>query len=208
MKKLFGLLAFMLILPLQACAQEQWKEGEHYEVIAEKATQTRQVQEFFSFWCPHCFRFEGLVKDIQAKLPADVKFDKVHVNFMGFTTPDVQEMATAAMMVGRSMGQEAKLNEAIFKYIHVQRGAISAQKDLKNIFIINGVDGEQFDKLINSFGVKNMVRQNNNQITEFREAVHSVPTFIVNGKYKAQFARGMKPNDFIDLVVWLSQLDN
>ena len=55
MKKIWLLLSLVLLLPLQACAQEKWREGTHYKVIAEQATEKKEVLEFFSFWCPHCF---------------------------------------------------------------------------------------------------------------------------------------------------------
>ncbi|WP_438863422.1 thiol:disulfide interchange protein DsbA/DsbL [Neptunicella sp.] len=206
MRKIIGFVFLALILPLQACAQEQWKEGEHYEVIAEKATAKPEILEFFSFWCPHCFRFESIVTDLQKKLPDDVKFKKIHVNFMGFTTPEIQEEATKAMMVARVLKQEELLNSAIFKYIHVQRAHITSIKDLKNIFIVNGVDGDTFDKQVAGFSVNSLFLQNNKTIDEYRSHVNSVPTFIVNGKYKAKFTRDMNGDDIVNLILWLTKL--
>ncbi|WP_416308731.1 thiol:disulfide interchange protein DsbA/DsbL [Neptunicella sp. SCSIO 80796] len=206
MRKIVGLVLLALLLPLQACAQEQWKEGEHYEVIAEKATAKPEVIEFFSFWCPHCFRFESLVTEIKKKLPDDVPFKKTHVNFMGFTTPEIQDDATKAMMVGRILKQEDLINSAIFKYIHVQKAHITSLKDLKNIFIVNGVDGETFDKQVAGFSVNSMALKNNKTIDEYRNHVNSVPTFIVNGKYKAKFTRDMNSDDIVNLIVWLTHL--
>ncbi|WP_100656192.1 thiol:disulfide interchange protein DsbA/DsbL [Alteromonas flava] len=205
MKKLFLGLLLATVLPLQACAQELWQEGKHYRVISETATDKPVVTEFFSFWCPGCYRFEPLVDQIKAKLPADTKFDKVHVNFMGFTGPETQEEATRAMMIARAVKQEDKLNAAIFNYIHQQRATIAGRDDLRKIFIVNGVDAAEFDKLASSFGVNSMVQKNNKQIEAFREYVTGVPNFIVNGKYQATFTRDMTADDIVDLIVWLSK---
>jgi thiol:disulfide interchange protein DsbA len=76
MKKIFLLLGLILFLPLQACAQEKWREGTHYKIIADQATEKKEVIEFFSFWCSHCFNFEPIVKDIKSKLADDVEFKK------------------------------------------------------------------------------------------------------------------------------------
>lgn len=204
MKKILLLLSIVLLLPLQACAQEKWREGTHYKVIADQATEKKEVMEFFSFWCPHCFNFEPLVKNIKTKLAADVEFKKIHVNFMGFTSAAIQDEVTKAMMVARELKKDEELNQAIFRYIHVSRSAITGMKDLKNIFVVNGVEPEEFDKMISSFGVKSRLNMNNKAVQEYREHVSSVPSFIVNGKYQATFTRDMNQDDMVDLIVFLS----
>ena len=204
MKKILLLLSLAILIPLQACAQERWQEGTHYKVIAEQATEKKEVLEFFSFWCPHCFNFEPIVKDMKSKLADDVEFKKVHVNFMGFTSQAIQDDATKAMMVARELKKADQLNQAIFKYIHVSRSSITGIKDLKNIFVVNGVEPEEFDKMMSSFGVRSRLNMNNKSIQQYREHVSSVPNFIVNGKYQATFTRDMTPDDIVDLVVFLS----
>lgn len=205
MKKLLAILSLSLLLPLQACAQEQWSEGEHYTVISDEASAKPEVIEFFSFWCGHCYNFEPLVKQMKTKLDPSVEFKKVHVNFMGFAGPDTQNAATRAMMIARAMKQDEKLVAAIFNYIHVQRSAITNLNDLRNIFIVNGVDADEFDKMAKSFAVNSMFQKNNKMIDKYRRHIRGVPNFIVNGKYQANFTRDMGPDDMIDLVVWLSK---
>jgi thiol:disulfide interchange protein DsbA len=204
MKKLLLLLSITLLMPLQACAQEKWREGTHYKVISEQATVKKEVLEFFSFWCPHCFNSEPLVKEIKIKLADDVEFKKVHVNFMPFTSVAIQDDATKAMMVARELDKADDLNQAIFKYIHVSRSAITGLSDLKNIFVVNGVEPDEFDKIISSFGVKSRLNMNNKTIQEYKEHVRSVPNFIVNGKYQATFTRDMGLDEMVDLIVFLS----
>jgi thiol:disulfide interchange protein DsbA len=204
MKNILLLLSLALLLPLQACAQEKWREGTHYKVINDQATEKKEVLEFFSFWCPHCFNFEPIVKNMKTKLAEDVEFKKVHVNFMGFTSTTIQDDATKAMMVARELKKADELNEAIFKYIHESRSAITGIKDLKNIFVVNGVEPEEFDKMISSFGVKSRLNMNNKTIQEYKKYVSSVPNFIVNGKYQATFTRDMNSDEMVDLIVFLS----
>ena len=204
MKKILLLLGLTLLLPLQACSQEKWREGTHYNVIAEQTTEKKEVLEFFSFWCPHCFNFEPIVKTIKTKLADDVEFIKVHVNFMGFTSPDIQDEATKAMMVARELERGEELNNAIFRYIHVSRSSITGIKDLKNIFVVNGVESEEFDKMMSSFSVNSRLKMNNKSIETYRKYVSSVPNFIVNGKYQATITRDMNNEEIVDLIVFLS----
>lgn len=206
MKKFAVLLIMALLIPLQACAQEKWKEGEHYKVLDMPATESPEVKEFFSFWCPHCFRFEPLVEKMKDKLGDDVKFTKVHVNFMRFTSPEIQDDATRAMMIGHAVKQSDALNKAIFDYIHEQRASVTGMKDLRNIFSVHGVEPAEFDKLASSFGVNSMLKKNNQQIEDYRQYLSGVPNFIVNGKYQPTFTRDMTPDDMIDLIVTLSKM--
>ncbi|MFQ3192197.1 MAG: thiol:disulfide interchange protein DsbA [Paraglaciecola sp.] len=204
MKKLLLLLSITLLMPLQACSQEKWREGSHYKVIAKQVTEKKEVLEFFSFWCPHCFSFEPVVKNIKSKLADDVEFKKTHVNFMGFASAALQNEATKAMMVARELNKGVELNQAIFRYLHVSRSAITSINDLKNIFVVNGVEPKEFDKVISSFGVNSMLQMNNRSIEKYRKHLSSVPNFIVNGKYQATFTRDMNPDDMVDLIVFLS----
>lgn len=205
MKKVLIAALFACLIPLQACGQALWNEGEHYVIINDKATATPEVIEFFSFWCPHCFSFEPIVKDIKKSLDKDTKFKKVHVNFMGSASASAQEDATRAMMVGRALKKADAMNQAVFKYIHVQRSSVTGLKDLQNVFAVNGVEPADFEKLAKSFGVNSMVQKNNKTIMQYRKNLSSVPSFIVNGKYKATFTRDMTQQDMVDLIVWLTK---
>lgn len=212
MKKLFAALVLLVMVPFilstQANAQvELWQEGKHYKVISDTKTAKPEVTEFFSFWCPACFRAEPLVKQIKSQLPDGVAFNKIHVNFMGMAGPQTQNDATMAMQIGRALKKEDAMNGAIFDYIHRQRSVITDLSDLRSIFVVNGVDGEQFDKLAKSFSVRSLVKRNNDKLAEFREHVSGVPNFIVNGKYQATFTRDMNVQQMIDLVIWLTKQD-
>ena len=126
---------------------------------------------------------------------------------MGFTEQSIQDDATRAMMVARAVKQEDALNAAIFDYIHKQRASVTGMKDLRNIFVVNGVDNAEFDKLSNSFGVNNMMKRNNKVLENYRQYVRGVPNFIVNGRYQAQFTSDMSDDDIVELIVWLSKQD-
>lgn len=205
MKKLLTILLFALI-PLQACSQEMYKEGTHYEVISDTVTAEPEVIEFFSFWCNHCYNFEPLVVSMKKKLEGKAEFKKVHVNFMGFASKELQDTLSKAMLIGRHKKSEAVINGAIFQYLHKTRARITNENDVRNIFIAAGVDGSEYDKLSKSFGINSMLRKNNDTINQYRGSMNAVPTFIVNGKYKATFTRNMTPDEMIDLVVWLTKL--
>jgi thiol:disulfide interchange protein DsbA len=206
MKQLLSVLILGLMMSFHACAQLAiWQEDTHFEVIAKNASKKPIVEEYFSYWCRACYSFEPLVGQIKGKLPEDVKFTKIHVNFMNLASREVQGEATKALMIARVMKEEEKYTAAIFNYIHEQRAAITTADDLRKIFIANGADGEKYDKLAASFSVNSLVKRNNKSIDDYRQHVTGVPTFIVNEKFKVTFTNDMNVNDMIDLVVWLSK---
>jgi len=95
MKKIFIFLAAMMILPLANAAK--FEEGVHYEVIAEQATAKPEVAEYFSYFCPHCNRFEPVMMDVTKRLEgSDIKVQKNHVSFIGRQMGEEMQKAFAA----------------------------------------------------------------------------------------------------------------
>lgn len=206
MKKYWLIAMLAALIPLQACSQEMYKEGKHYEVISDEATASPEILEFFSFWCNHCYNFEPIVASLKKKAEGKASFKKVHVNFMGFASPDLQNTLSRAMLIGRHKDQEVAINGAIFRYLHKTRARITNENDVRNLLMAAGIDGTEYDKLSKSFGINSMLRKNNEIIDKYRGSMNSVPTFIVNGKYKATFTRDLKPDQMTDLLMWLTKL--
>jgi len=183
----------------------KWVEGTHYNVIAEEVTEQKQVVEYFSFWCPACYRFEAVIAQIKPNLADDVIFKKIHVNFMGFTTKEIQEQATKAMLIGKSLQQEELMTAAIFAHIHEQGQKIGGINDLKELFVSYDFSEEDFENALKSDEVLTAFTNNNAEIDKFKDDLHSVPNIIINGKYQTKFTKEMTIQDIVDLVNWLSQ---
>lgn len=198
-------------LPVEAPATEapllpsRWIEDIHYNVVAEQATEQQQVVEFFSFWCPACYRFESVVTRIKSQLSDGIAFQKVHVNFMGFTSKEIQEQVTKAMLVGRALGQEELMNAAIFGHIHEQKQKIEGINDLEQLFVSYDIAKTDFNNILNSDNLNSAFASNNAEIAKFKSHLNGVPNIIVNGKYQAIFTRDMTIQDIVELINWLSQ---
>jgi thiol:disulfide interchange protein DsbA len=191
--------------PLSPLLPIKWVEGTHYNIIADTLSEQKEIVEYFSFWCPACYRFEMLANEIKSQLDSDVKFRKVHVNFMSFTTPEIQEQATKAMLIGRSFDMEEPMNTAIFAHIHEQGQKIEGMADLKKLFKSYDISTIDFENTLNKAELAAAFTRNNDEIDQFKEHLKGVPNIIVNGKYQAKFSREMTVEDIVDLVNWLSQ---
>jgi len=168
-----------------ACSAD-YTEGKQYTKVSDKASSKPEVREFFSFYCPHCLRFEPFMEQVKKNLPEGVKFELNHVDFLRAASPQIQQMLSKSIVVADQLGMQKKLTGAIFNYIQVQRAAITSEKDLRNIFVLNGADGEKFDKLMKSFSVNSKAKQMKKHQDYFAKkgALTGVPTVIVNGMYR------------------------
>ena len=205
MHRLFMVLLMpLLAFSITACA-EKYTEGEHYTKVGEVASTTPEVREYFSFYCPHCLRFEPFMESVKKNLPTGVKFERNHVDFLRAASPQVQSMLSKAVVVAQQLDMETKLVGALFNYLQIQRAVITSEKDIRNIFVLNGADGDKFDKLMKSFSVNSHAKSmKKHQDTMSQSgALKAVPTVIVNNKYRINTAALDKDNfeqDYRDLI--------
>ncbi len=209
MKKIIGLIA-ILLMPLFAGATD-YQEGKHYVKVKEITVAAPEVREYFSFYCPHCFRFEPLIAEVKKALPDGVKLVKNHVDFLPGASRKMQSLLTKALITAQEMDIAESQIAAIFKYIHVHRAVFTSIKDVRNVFVFNGADGEQFDKLMASEKVAKAaeeMKQNQDTLAQSGD-LKSVPTIIVNGKYMIHAHDLDKDNfveDYNNLVKYLLSL--
>ena len=176
MKKLFTLFsALMLAFSVQATSFE---EGKYYNVLDVTKSTTPKVTEFFSFYCPHCYKFEAVIKSLKPALPKNVKFEKVHVAFMGnkMAVPMAKSYATMV-----ALGVEDTMVPAMFKHIHELGQRPKDEAELRQIFIDNGVDAKKYDATYNNFVVNSMQRNFDKQFEA--STLTGVPGVLVNNKY-------------------------
>lgn len=184
--KLIKLLFVVLFISTSAYANAMsYKEGTHYEVLKQPVGTKKEVREFFSFYCPACFKFEPVIAEVKALLPAGVPFKKNHVDAMPGRDIEIEKALTKAMIIAEHFKIEDKIIPAIFNYIHVSRANFDNVKDIKNLFMINGVDGDKFDKAFANFSVNSKLKQMGNKTATLRgQGINSVPTLIIHGKYR------------------------
>lgn len=211
MKKLIAAFVIAFVPFLASCEDYNYQEGVQYEKVEGIVPENNEVREYFSFYCPHCFRFEGFIDILKKELPKDITLAKNHVDFLGGASTKMQQLLTKALIVGQELNIEAQANEAIFKYIHVSRATPTSVNDVRNIFVLIGVEGEKFDALINSEKViaqANEMKANQDALAKTK-GITGVPAVIVNGKYRIVNSGLDKDNfkqDYLNLIKYLVSL--
>lgn len=173
--------------------------GKEYIEIRQAPSAQKEVVEFFSFYCPHCYDFEltyQIPNKIKAALPEDAKLVQYHVNFLGRES----ENLTRAWALAMALEVEEKVKTALFE--GAQKNAFKSMEDIRAVFLANGVSAEQFDDGINSFSVNSLVSKQVQAAESFN--IRGVPVFFVNDKYQINaegFSNVNSTNEFIQRYV-------
>tara|TARA_R110001583_G_scaffold51161_2_gene159695 strand:- start:18773 stop:19381 length:609 start_codon:yes stop_codon:yes gene_type:complete len=199
MKKFFAIFAALILLPLSIQAAD-FKQGTHYEVVKQTATSTPEVLEFFSFYCPHCFKFEPLMQQLKANLDEDVKIKKNHVNFLGQA---MGPKLTQAYAAAELLEVEDKVSSLIFDQIHTLRKAFTSDEDIVAIFEKAGVSKAEATAALASFSATGIASQMKRNTETFK--IRGVPSLIVNGKYQVITSSVKSTDEFIELVAFLTK---
>lgn len=201
-------IAASLLLSCAVAKANNFVEGTHYSelstTINKRPNSQKEVREFFSFYCPGCYRHEPVISALKAKLPADVPLIKNHIDGMPGRDLVIEQGLSKALITAKILKIEDKITAAIFSYIHVNRSTFSNNEDIKRLFLLNGVDAKRFDKIFNSFSVKTGINKMNKSTKALRnQGVTRVPTIIVNGRYMVETGAIKSKEQYIALVLYL-----
>ncbi|MBS3797240.1 thiol:disulfide interchange protein DsbA/DsbL [Pseudoalteromonas sp. BDTF-M6] len=190
----------LLCLPVAAWAAD-FKAGEHYQVLDTKASESDKVTEFFSFYCPHCYRLEPAVDALKDALPKDVPLIKSHVNFLRLDKA-AQNRLTTAYLIAEQEGKGDQVAAAIFKSIHLQREPLQSQQAVEKLLAEQGISAERYAMLSTSMPVlagEKAALEAQEAYTK-AGALTGVPTIIVNDKYKVHVHTVKSQQELNELV--------
>ena len=175
----------VLFASLSLGAESKYEEGKHYAKLA-TPIQTEdpkkiEVTEYFSYGCPHCFRFEGLISQWKSQLESDIVFKRSPAiwNVPGY------EVFARTYYTLESLGFLSELHLQVFRAIHNNGRRLDTIEKMTEFVSEYGVDPEKFLRTYNdSFGVK--AKYQRAMARQKIYASRGVPALIVNGKYRIE----------------------
>ena len=189
--------ASLALLSLALPAHAQLTVGIDYVVIDPAQTTDNpakiEVTEYFSYACPHCSDLNPHVVKWAAKLPADVSFKRVPVNF----SPFYQLMARLFYSL-EAINELQRLDEVVFNAIHVKGLRLIDDKSIQEWVVLQGVDAKKFSDAYKSFGVASKVSRGN-QLAQGAK-ITGVPAFAVDGRYLVVGKNVKTPTDLLALT--------
>lgn len=194
-----GVLMFALLFLAQANAQS-YEEGRHYEALdvpVRTASDTGvEVAEVFWYGCPHCYTFKPLIESWAENAPDYVNYVKIPAALGASWEPHAK-----AFFAVEAMGELDKVHDAFFEALAGERRQLNSGEALADFVAEHGVDGEEFLKNYNSFGVNARMQQAQSKIRGAR--VTGTPTMIVAGKYRVTASMAGSHEAVLDVIDYL-----
>jgi len=162
----------------------KYVKGKHYIEIS-PAMQTDasagkvEVIEMMWLGCPHCYTIEPLMLEYKKNHPNYVEFKQVPAMLNPGWAKDGDTYYIAEML---DPNGEKGLITKVFQAIHEQKRRLSRPDAAKRFFVEQGFTAEQVDNVKNSMAFKAKIRRAQ-EISAGSQA-QSVPTIIINGKYR------------------------
>ena len=204
MKRSIQVLTFVLLMPMafSSFAQiERFVAGTHYTELAAPVNTNDsskvEVLEVFWYGCSHCFRFEPLIANWEATMPADVDFGRFPAMWNGLMEVHAQVYYTA-----EAMDVLGIVHEHVFNAINIEGNRLQNEGQIGALFAKYGINEEEFAKSFNSFSVNTKVKQAKQRMQAYE--IRSTPNMIVNGKYLVATGQSVLTQaDMLDIVDFL-----
>ncbi|MCB2262414.1 MAG: thiol:disulfide interchange protein DsbA/DsbL [Candidatus Thiosymbion ectosymbiont of Robbea hypermnestra] len=139
-----------------------------------------EVLEVFMYSCPHCFYLEPTLEEWLKTKPEQVGFKRMPAIFGVEVIPHAK-----AYYAAEALGEIDRFHLPLFRALHGDQGAKRAIWDEDALVAFaekQGIDAKRFRETYRSFSVDNKVRQAWELGKRF--GIDSVPTLIVDGKYR------------------------
>ncbi|HEU5468060.1 MAG TPA: thiol:disulfide interchange protein DsbA/DsbL [Steroidobacteraceae bacterium] len=174
-----ALATLMLVMPVVLATEPV--EGRDYERI-NPAVPTSDaskivVTQFFSYQCPHCYKFEKSWSAWTAGLPQDVKSERAAVA-IGHATWAAAAQAYYALAALKAV---PAIDDAFFSAVHRERRKLADEASIAAWVAGQGVDRAAFEKAYRSFSVQLQTKRADDQSRKVR--LPSVPSLVIDGMY-------------------------
>jgi len=152
------------------------------------------VTQFFSYQCPHCYKFEKTYATWSAGLPKDVKAERAAVS-IGHATWVPAAQAFYALSALKAV---PAIDDAFFGAIHRERKPLTDEAAIAAWVAGQGIDRATFEKAYRSFSVQLQTKRADDQSRKVR--LPSVPALVVDGRYLVPIADDGDFRDQLALV--------
>ena len=167
----------------------------YVQISNQKQTESDKIIIYEFFWCgcPHCYNIEPTINQIEDNLKKDTILIKVPVALR-----NTWEIHAKAYYTLQQMKLDDDLHEKIFSEIHVNANRLDTEEKLINFLNDEGHDAQKFSKILNSFGTEIRVKKASRLANQYQ--ITSVPTLIINGKYRTSGSYVSSYEELYDVV--------
>ncbi|HVI56965.1 MAG TPA: thiol:disulfide interchange protein DsbA/DsbL [Luteibacter sp.] len=195
----------------------KWVEGKNYfriDPVQPTSTPGKiEVTEVFSYGCPFCYQFNGLVEQMAKDLPRGVVMTYTPAAFR----PDENwPLLQRAFLTAQALGIEKQSHDAMFDAVNKsgELGILDSSSnrrkpesawptidDVAKFYAKYGVKPEEFVATANSFTITTKMKRADELVRAYE--VDGTPAIIVNGKYRLSPASAGGYPQAVELTQWL-----
>ena len=185
-------------------ADYQYQEGTHYaRLVPTQPTiggaDKIEVAEFFWYGCPHCLDLEPTINKWAQNVPPTVRFVRVPAMWNQVLKLHAQLYYTEEVLARNGVLKEPdKFHAAVFEEYHQRNNRLVKEDVIKRLFERFGVGAADFDKAWSSFEVAQKMRVAEDLARRY--SISSVPTIVVNGKYRTGGAEAGSYPKLIEVI--------
>jgi thiol:disulfide interchange protein DsbA len=180
----------------EAAAREwKFKEGtDYFRLVPTQPTvggpDKIEVGELFMYSCPHCRDLDPILSRWATELPPEVRFVRIPAIFNRPAQLHAQMFYTAELLATNgTLAEFDEFHSTVFDEFHQRGNRLVSVDAIERLFTRFGVSQDDFDKAWNSFPVNQKIRVAAD--LGRRYGATSVPTVIVNGKYRVPNTRNV-----------------
>ena len=193
--RVLSLVSIVLTLVFSGFTMAADSSQKYVQISNQKQTESDKVviYEFFWYGCPHCYSLEPTINDIESNLDKDTILIKVPVALR-----DSWELHAKAYYTLQQMKLDDNLHEKVFAEIHVNSNRLDTKEKLANFIREEGYDADKFLKILDSFGTEIRIKKASRLANQYQ--IKSVPTLVINGKYKTSGSHVSSYQELYDVV--------
>lgn len=137
-----------------------------------------EVLEYLWLGCPHCYALEPTMQEWKKTKP-----DYVHFVREAPPLNPSWENHSRGFYAAQFMGMEEEFVEAMFNAIHESKKPMRDKKKIAELAGTLGMDEKKFLSTMDSFAVNGRLKRAVD--LAIKSGISSVPSIIINGKYRA-----------------------
>ena len=187
-----------------AAREWKYKEGQHYfRMVPTQPTvgsaDKIEVAELFMYSCPHCYTLEPYLEQWAKDLDPGVRFVRIPAQWNRLAVLHAQIYYTHEILARNGTLENGQgLHEAMFEEFHRRGNRLTSEDTIMRVFARFGVSASDFRKTWESFEVNQKMRVGADLGRRYN--VTSVPTVVVNGKYRTSAADAGGYEELMELI--------
>jgi len=209
MIKALLVLFFLAVYPSAVNAEELYVEGKHYVLIGENES-SESVEEIFSYFCIHCFRFQPVLTRLKERLLDRAVIKKTYISHVSSEAAQINSYLAKIRLIAIKNNNVDQLDKVIFNAFHVDKLDISSEKNINKIISEAGLESLISENALQETNISDQFVELKNRNLKLvgNKTIVSLPTLIVKGKYRVVISSLNKSDLENDLYGLINHLIN